>query len=222
MTTADAIRLVLPDAIRSTGVIAVLRASSAAEYRDVAERLIAGGVVCLETTLTTPGTLEYLGRLIQEIPEACVGVGTVLSKADAADAISAGAQYLVTPTSDPEVITYATTAGVPVIAGAFSPSEVELCWRLGASAVKLFPAETLGPDYSAHLRGPFPDLITIPSGGIALDQISSWIGAGSAAVSLGGPLLGPLGADADPNNVTHRARRAIEAVRSARETLGII
>lgn len=218
-------RLPLPEAIPSTGVIAVLRADSADRYRQVADRLIAGGVVCLETTLTTPGTLEQLAQLIHDLPDACIGVGTVLNDTDAAGAIAAGAHYLVTPTANPAVIAVATAAGVPVITGAFTPSEVELCWRMGASAVKLFPAATLGPDYPAHLRGPFPDLVTIPSGGIPLEAISSWIEAGSAAVSLGGPLLGRISADVDAggaglDGITARARQAIEAVRSARDSVG--
>lgn len=186
-----------PDSVRGEDellgrhrIVAVLRAADSAAYEPVIEVLVAGGVHAIELTLTTPGTLERLPELSLRQPSAVLGVGTVTSAVQAESAIERGARYLVTPALDLEVIAVARAAGVPVYPGALTPTEVLAAWRAGASAVKIFPAETVGPRYGGHLRGPFPDLRFIPSGGVSLDDVPAWFEAGASAVSLGGPLIG--------------------------------
>lgn len=200
----------------STGIVAVLRAADAAEYEPVVRALADSGVVNIELTLTTPGTIAALPRLIEAVPDAEIGVGTVLTAENAKAALDAGARFLVTPSVKPQVIDMAFERGIAIYSGALTPSEVETSWDLGASAVKIFPASTVGPQYVAHLTGPFPDLKLLPSGGISLERIPEWMRAGSIAVSLGGPLLGDALTDGDLGALRSRAARAVAAVASAR------
>lgn len=206
----------MPD---STGVIAVLRASSADVYGPVVRTLAEVGIA-IELTLTTPGTIAALPGLRCALPsDALLGVGTVLSAADARAAVEAGAQFIVTPTANPEVIDIALAEGLEVYPGAFTPTEAHLNWSRGATAVKLFPASVVGPSYIAHLRGPFPEIRIVPSGGVGLDSIGEWIRAGASAVSLGGPLLGDALAGGSLEALARRAASAVASVAAARAAL---
>ena len=191
-------------------IIAVLRARDHEAYDPVIAALISGGIRSIELTLTTPGTLDALPELRRRHPGAVIGIGTVTTRADAETAIERGAAYLVTPVVDTGVIAAARDAVLPVYPGALTPTEVLAAWRAGASAVKIFPAGTVGPGYAGHLRGPFPDLRFIPSGGVSLDDIPAWLRAGASAVSLGGPLLGDALAGGSLDALTQRCRRAVQ------------
>lgn len=172
------------------GLVVVLRASDARRYDAVIETLLANGIRAIELTLTTPGTLGALQDLAERYPSAVFGLGTVTSVADARESIAQGARYLVTPALDLAVIAAARLAGVPVYPGALTPTEIYAAWKAGASAVKIFPAQTVGPQYGRQLLGPFPDLLFVPSGGIGIEEVPAWLGAGASAVSIGGPLIG--------------------------------
>ncbi|GAA2999164.1 bifunctional 4-hydroxy-2-oxoglutarate aldolase/2-dehydro-3-deoxy-phosphogluconate aldolase [Microbacterium aurantiacum] len=209
-------RVPLPTSLTTTGIVAVLRASTASAYLPVVRALATAGVTSIELTLTTPGTIDTLPALAAAAPEAEIGIGTVLTRADAEAAADAGARFLVTPALRPAVVATAAERGVPILTGAFSPTEVHQAWELGSSAVKIFPASTVGTDYVTHLRGPFPDLVAVPSGGLALADIGGWIRAGSAAVSLGGPLLQDSLAGGDIGALAQRAADALDEVRRAR------
>ena len=200
----------------ATGVVAVLRAPKAELYRPVVDVLVAAGVRSIELTLTTPGTIRALPELIAAVPDAEIGVGTVLRTDDARAALDAGAEFLVSPSTMPDIITLAESVGAPVYPGAMTPTEVHAAWEHGASAVKIFPASTLGPDYVRQLAGPLPDVLTLPSGGITLDAIPTWIRAGCIAVSLGGPLIGDAFAEGNLEALAHRARQAVHSVAEAR------
>lgn len=202
--------------LRETRVVAVLRADDAAAYDPVVDVLIANGVRSIEFTLTTPGTLARLPAIRERVgADAELGVGTVVSVDDVHRAIDAGADYLVTPVTRDEVVVAAVAAGVPVFPGGLTPTELHRGWELGATAVKVFPAETVGPRYGAHLRGPFPGLRFVPSGGVGLDDIRPWLEAGAVAVSLGGPLLGDALAGGSLDALAARARAAADAARPA-------
>lgn len=190
-------------------MVAVLRAPEAAAYLPVVRALADAGVVSIELTLTTPDTVRELPRLIEAVPHAELGVGTVLTRDQAISSLDAGAAFLVTPAVRSDVIEIGVERGVPVLCGALTPTEAYTAWELGASAVKVFPAATVGTEYIRHLSGPFPDLKTVPSGGVGLGDIAGWINAGSTAVSLGGPLLGRVFDDGDLANLGERARQAI-------------
>lgn len=181
------------EVLRGTRVIAVLRAPEASKYEAVVRTLLDSGVVVIELTLTTPGTLDVVSELCEKFGDsASIGVGTVLTAEDAAAAIDAGARFIVAPNFDPEVVRTAQERGVSVLPGVMTPTEVHAAREAGAEAVKVFPAQTLGAGYLKHLRGPYPDLQVVPSGGVDLEQAKQWLSAGAPAVSVGGPLLGDV------------------------------
>lgn len=201
-----------------TGVMAVLRAPDARLYEPVVRTLAESGIRCIELTLTTPGTIAVLPHLIAAAPEAEIGVGTVREEQDARAAVDAGARFLVSPGVVTEVVEVAASARLPVYPGAMTPTEVNAAWRLGATAVKIFPAATVGPGFIGQLAGPYPDVLTLPSGGVALDDIPTWIAAGCVAVSLGGPLVGDAFTGGSLAALRDRAVRALAAVELGRRS----
>lgn len=218
MKSSTALQRIRPSAtLLASPLIAVLRAGHAGDYGPVVATLALAGITSIELTLSTPGTLEHLGELRNRLPEGIdIGVGTVTTTAQAAAALDAGADFLVTPLTNTSIITAAVASGVPVYPGGLTPTELHSGWSAGATAVKLFPASTVGPSYIGQLRGPFPDIDIIPSGGIGIDEISSWIGAGALAVSLGGPLIGDAFAGGSMASLRDRAERALSLVLESR------
>jgi 2-dehydro-3-deoxyphosphogluconate aldolase/(4S)-4-hydroxy-2-oxoglutarate aldolase len=172
-----------PSAIlETTRVVAVLRAAHASDYAPVIEALQRGGVLSIELTLSTPGVWDELPRLQENFGDALeIGVGTVTAAAEAETALDLGAAYLVTPVTDPDVIAACVRRGVPVYPGGLTPTELHTGWKLGATAVKVFPASTVGAGYVSQLRGPFPGIQVIPSGGVNIDDVPGWIRAGALA-----------------------------------------
>ncbi|MCF2587057.1 bifunctional 4-hydroxy-2-oxoglutarate aldolase/2-dehydro-3-deoxy-phosphogluconate aldolase [Brevibacterium sp. UCMA 11752] len=174
-------------------IIAVLRGRDSSQYEGVIETLIDSGVNGIELTMTTPGTLDALPALQKRFADdACIGVGTVVKEEAARKAIDMGAEYLVAPNLKSDVVSVAVDAAVPMLPGVLTPSEVQQALDLGVQTVKIFPAQTVGAGYLKHLRGPFPELQAIPSGGVDLDTARAWLSAGAPAVSVGGPLLGDV------------------------------
>jgi 2-dehydro-3-deoxyphosphogluconate aldolase / (4S)-4-hydroxy-2-oxoglutarate aldolase len=189
--TATVNRPLLSERLASSKVIAVLRTSQVSALAPVCDVLVEEGILSLELTLTTPGLLDALEELVDRYGNSAdVGVGTVVTESEAQWAMDCGAQYLVTPTMNLPVVDLAVRRKIAVFPGGLTPTELAAGWRAGATAVKIFPAETVGAGYLKHLRGPFPDLEAIPSGGVDLDATREWLAAGVAAVSIGGPLLG--------------------------------
>lgn len=202
---------------RDSPVIAVLRASRPEDYDAVVEVLVEHGVRSIELTLSTPGTLQHLPTLLARVGEGAeIGVGTITDLDQAQQAIDTGAQYLVTPVMNLEVVALAVQHRTAVYPGGLTPTELHAGWQAGASAVKIFPAETVGPRYASHLRGPFPDLQLVPSGGIGLADIAGWLQAGATAVSLGGPLIGDALTGGSLGALADRVRRTLDVVASAR------
>ncbi|MFC4908193.1 bifunctional 4-hydroxy-2-oxoglutarate aldolase/2-dehydro-3-deoxy-phosphogluconate aldolase [Actinomadura gamaensis] len=165
-----------------------------------AARVLLDAGLRLELPLTTPGALAAIEALDG------VGAGTVLTRDAAADAVSAGASFLVTPAVVPEVIAYGADRGVPVYAGALTPTEVWDAHRAGAAFIKIFPASSVGPEYVAALRQPFPGLKFVPVGGIGLDRAADYLAAGAVAVGVGSPLVGDALLTGDLDGLRERAR----------------
>lgn len=210
-------RTPLPAGLIATGVVAVLRAPDIDAYLPVVETLVEAGLTCIELTLTTPGTLEQLPRLLERLPETAeVGIGSIRSVEQATRALDAGAEFLVTPSVNPAVVAEAVARSIPVFPGAMTPTEVLTNWDAGATAVKAFPAATVGSDFVRHVHGPFPEIPIVPSGGIGLDEIGSWLIAGAVAVSLGGPLIGNAFDGGDLGDLRRRTVTALDAVTAAR------
>ena len=210
--TAMISRPPLSDRLTSSKVIAVLRASHVSALAPVCDVLVEEGILSLELTLTTPGLLDALPELINRYADAAdIGVGTVITKSQTQRALDCGAQYLVTPTMNLPVVELAVERQIAVFPGGLTPTELAAGWNAGATAVKIFPAETVGTGYLKHLRGPFPDLQGIPSGGVDLNAAREWLDAGAAAVSIGGPLLGDALKSGDLSALRDRCR-AVRAV----------
>jgi len=201
-----------------TRVMAILRSADASALPAVARALAAGGVTCLEITLTTAGALDALAAVRAELgPDVSVGAGTVITGDQARDALAAGAEFLVAPVVDTAVVRNAADRGIPCYPGAWTPTEVSQAWAAGAAAVKLFPAGTGGPAHLRHLRAPLPDIPLVAVGGVGIDEARDYLDAGARAVGIGSPLL--RGADRDPtpralDALTARARALLDAVRA--------
>ena len=210
-------RVLLPESIARSRLVAVVRATSIDALPNVVSVLIENGITVIELTLTTPDAIRSMTQLRSAWGDrAFIGMGTVTTKQQARDCIAAGAQFLVTPITVPEIAHIATEAGVPILMGAFSPTEVATAWDSGATAVKVFPASQVGPSYLRELRGPFPEIVTMPSGGVTIDDIPSWLSAGASAVSLGGSLIGSA-FSGDLAGLAERARKAVDCVAQARK-----
>ena len=179
-------------AIATDRVLAVVRAPRVPDPAALCTALADGGIRTVEFTFTTPGVTDVLAlAAAARRPGTHLGAGTVLTADQAAAAIDAGAEFLVTPALRPEVAKVAARAGIPVLMGALTPTEVLTAVELGAAAVKIFPAATFGPRYLKDLRGPFPDARLVPSGGVNADNARAFLDHGAFAVCCGTDVVPP-------------------------------
>jgi 2-dehydro-3-deoxyphosphogluconate aldolase / (4S)-4-hydroxy-2-oxoglutarate aldolase len=191
---------VIVEALAHARVIAVVRAADAETAVRTADALIEGGIRAIELTFTTPRVQRALVELAHRHPDALLGAGTVTEEAQIDAATEAGASFLVSPGSPPQLVESMVETGRTVIAGCLTPTEIMGALSAGAHAVKLFPAGAVGPGYLTALRGPFPQLKLIPTGGIGPADVDRWLEAGAVAVGIGGALARPVEDDDD-----HRA-----------------
>jgi 2-dehydro-3-deoxyphosphogluconate aldolase/(4S)-4-hydroxy-2-oxoglutarate aldolase len=195
--------------LRAAAVVAVLRADTADQAVDAARALAEGGVRAIELTFTTPGVAGALRRVRDELPAGVVvGAGTIRDRDQLDAAVAAGAEFLVTPHLDPALLEAMLATGLAVLPGVLTPSEVAGALGAGATAVKLFPASTVGPKHLKALLGPFPGLAIVPTGGIAAGDVRTWLDAGAIAVGAGSELC-PAAAirTGDAGALTAAARR---------------
>ncbi len=210
-------RQTLPANTAESRLVVVLRGQRAEDLPPVIATMAEAGVRSFELTLTTPDVFALLPTLIAEHgPTVDFGIGTITTPEQVDEAVAAGAKYLVTPVTDPAVIDRALDRSIPLIPGGFTPSELFSSWSRGVAAVKVFPAGRLGAGYVKDLRGPFPDMIVVPSGGVDLDSAREWLAAGAAAVSVGGPLLGDALKGGDLGELAERTRAFVEVCTGSR------
>jgi 2-dehydro-3-deoxyphosphogluconate aldolase/(4S)-4-hydroxy-2-oxoglutarate aldolase len=207
-------RVPMSEAVATTRVIAILRAENASRAEAVVDVLLENGIRSMELTMTTEGVLDVVERLAARVPDGTdIGVGTVLTVDEVDRAVDAGARFVVAPSVDRAVIEAATRRGIASYPGAFTPTEIHAAWTAGASAVKLFPAGSLGPDYLKAVRAPLPDIPLVPTGGVAVEAVGAWLSAGATALGLGSPLVGDgLAPDGDLEALARRARAVCAAV----------
>ncbi|ROR46426.1 bifunctional 4-hydroxy-2-oxoglutarate aldolase/2-dehydro-3-deoxy-phosphogluconate aldolase [Kitasatospora cineracea] len=180
----------LIESLRTNRLLAIVRGTDPDAALDTVLTLFGGGVRLVEVSLTTPGALGVIERARAVLgPDAALGAGTVLTPADARDAAAAGAAFAVTP-GVTAALDRAREAGLPVVAGAVTPTEVALALTEGAAAVKLFPASLGGPAYLKALSDPFPAAHFVPVGGVDARAAAEFLAAGALAVGVGGPLVG--------------------------------
>jgi len=174
----------------SSRLVAILRTESGELLIDVCKALVAGGLNCIEITMTVPGALDILKQAKQELAgQMLLGAGTILDPETARLAILAGADYLVCPQTDVAVIQTAKRYGKPIIPGAFTATEIVNAWQAGADIVKLFPSDPFGPPYLKAIKGPLPQIRLMPTGGVTLDTMADFFAAGACAVGIGSSLL---------------------------------
>ena len=200
------------------GVIAVIRAPSASILKRIAEALLAGGVVAVEVTMSTPDAIRGIAMLAQEFGDrAVIGVGTVLDEATARAAIKAGAEFVLSPAFDEGVVAATLELGKISVPGAFTPTEILRAWNAGADIVKVFPSTALGPQYIKDLLAPLPQLKLTPTGGVDAKNAGEWIKAGAVCVGAGSSLVSKEAmANGDWAAITANARAFVEAIRAAR------
>ena len=212
LTRADVMRR-----IEETGVVAVVRLTDAGVGRDVANALMSGGVTAIEITMTVPRAVELIEELSRTLPQALIGAGTVTDPDTARAVIDAGAKFVVSPVFRPLVVEACHERGVPACPGCFSPTEILSAWEMGADVVKVFPATSLGPGYIKDLRGPFPSIKLMPTGGVSQANAAEWIRAGAVAIGAGSSLVDAKAVAARQfATITANARAFVDAVKGAR------
>ena len=200
--------------VARSGIVAILRAKTADGFAAVADVLVEAGITAIEVTLTSQGATEALAGLRRQLPDTVViGAGTVLTAGEASASVDVGADFLVSPVLDPELV---AGSSVPFYPGALTPTEIYSAMRAGAPVVKLFPAGGLGPAYLRDIRGPLPAARIMPTGGIKIEDVADWLAAGAVAVGLGSPLIGDAASGGDLRKLAARARQAVSAVAIAR------
>ncbi|WP_233513667.1 bifunctional 4-hydroxy-2-oxoglutarate aldolase/2-dehydro-3-deoxy-phosphogluconate aldolase [Micromonospora craterilacus] len=197
--------------LAATRLMAVIRGTDTAAAIATGIALLTEGVSIVEVALTTPDACAAIEAIRAAAPAgSLVGAGTVLTTADVADVAAAGAQFVVTP-AVVESIAESARRGLPVAAGALTPTEAYTAVQLGASAIKLFPSSVGGPAYLKAVRDPFPDIPFVAVGGVGLADLPGYFAAGAIAVGVGGPLVGDAASGGDLDALRARARAYVAA-----------
>lgn len=204
--------------IRQCGLVAVVRALNADDACRIAEACISGGVAGIELTYTVPGVTEIIRTLANEYKgqtDFMIGAGTVLDPETARDAILAGAQYVVSPCLNLEMVKLCQRYRVLVMPGAMTIKEAVEVMESGADVIKIFPGELFGPKIISAIKGPLPHARMMPTGGVNVDNVGEWIKAGAVAVGAGSSLTGGS-KTGDYQSITELAKRFIEEIQRAR------
>lgn len=203
---------------RATGVLAVLRASTPELALEASEAIIRGGITGIEVTFSTPDAPGVIRELIARHGDAAyIGAGTVTTAAQADAAADAGAEFLVSPGTLPDLTRAMLATGRVVMTGAMTPTEVMTALELGVDVAKIFPASLGGPSYLGALRGPFPDAPLMPTGGVSPDNLAAWFAAGAVAMGAGGDLAnGASIAASDWSDIEQRSARFAAALAATR------
>jgi len=201
-----------------SGVVAVIRAPSVDVLIPLTEALIAGGVLSIEVTMSTPKAIHGIEMLADKFGDkAIVGVGTIIDPATAADAMRAGARFVVSPITDAKIIETVIRQGNVMIPGAYTPTEIINAWTLGGDVIKVFPSTALGPQYFKDILAPLPQLKLTPTGGVDIKNVAQWIQAGAVCVGVGSALVTK---DAMTNRdwagITTASKAFVDAIRDAR------
>jgi len=205
--------------IRELGLVPVVRTPSADDALAMAETLHGAQLSNLEITLTVPGALEVIAELNQRYGEdMIIGAGTVLDAGAAEACVQAGAKFIVSPGLDVQTVSYCKAAGVAVLPGALTPTEIIAAWRAGADVVKIFPASAVGgAAYLKAVKAPLPQIEMMPTGGVSVETAAAFIQAGAIALGVGGDLVDLKALRSGRGDViAERARLYIEIVKQAR------
>lgn len=212
-------RVATASRMEQSGIVAVIRADSPNELVDLCKALRDGGVEFSEITMTTPGALDAIAKASAALgKDAVIGVGSVLDPETARAAILAGAQFVVAPVLNLEVIQMAHRYGKPIVPGGLTPTEIMTAWSAGADMVKVFPANHFGPTYFKDLLAPMPQLKLTPTGGVDLNTAADFLKAGAACLGVGSALVKKdLIKSKDWAALTKLARQFVDIVKHTRE-----
>jgi len=205
--------------IREIGLVPVVRTASADSAFRAIEAIFEGGVLTAEITMTVPGALRALEKLADHFGDRMLlGAGTVLDPETCRACMLAGAQFFVSPSLNFKTIEMAHRYSKPIMPGALTPTEVQAAWDAGADIVKVFPCGNVGgPKYIKALKGPYPQIDMIPTGGVSLTTTADFLKAGACAVAVGGELVdGKTIKEGNYPIFTERAKRFLEVVKAAR------
>jgi 2-dehydro-3-deoxyphosphogluconate aldolase / (4S)-4-hydroxy-2-oxoglutarate aldolase len=204
--------------INELGLVSVIRGPSADLTIKMVEALVEGGVLAIEITYSTPNAEDVVSRLAKHFGDRIVlGMGTLTLPAQVSSALSAGANFLVSPVCVPNLVKAMTSSGAATMVGALTPTEVFSAFEAGTDVVKIFPGSLTGPSYIKALHGPFPHIPMMPTGGVSADNVSDWFAAGVVAVGAGSELCPPkLAQEGKFTEITERAKSFVLAVQKAR------
>ncbi len=209
---------VILEKVKDLGVLAVIRGPSPDLTIQMVEALVAGGVKGIEITYSTPNAEDVVKKLAEKFGDDIVlGMGTLTEPAQALSARAAGANFLVSPICEPELVRAMVASGLAVMAGAFTPTEVFQAYRLGTDVVKIFPGSVGGPAYLKALKGPFPYIPMMPTGGVNAGNVAEWFAAGVVAVGAGSELCPPqLAKEGKFEEISRRAAEFVKVVQAAK------
>lgn len=204
--------------VLDSGVVAILRAPSGELLVDVAEALLAGGVEAIEVTFTVPRAERVIEKVAEKLGDRIVlGAGTVLDAETARIAILAGAEYIVSPTVNLDVIRMCKRYSKLAMPGAFTPTEVVTAWEAGADIVKIFPSDIGGAKYLKAIKAPLPHIRMMPTGGVTLDTARDFLAAGACSLGIGGNLVEQKAMqERDFARITNLAKQFVDLVRQFR------
>ena len=207
--------------INLLGLVAVIRGPSPELTINMVEALVEGGVCGIEITYSTPDAEHVVQSLDKRFgKEIVLGMGTLTKTVQVQSAKAAGARFLVSPICNPELARAMVDSCLAVMVGALTPTEVELAYRLGSDVVKIFPGSLVGPGYIKALKGPFPNIPMMPTGGVNLENVGDWFAAGVVAVGAGSELCPPQWArEGRFAEISQRAREFVAAVKKARNKI---
>jgi 2-dehydro-3-deoxyphosphogluconate aldolase/(4S)-4-hydroxy-2-oxoglutarate aldolase len=209
--------------IREVGLVPIVRAPSPEDALRAAEAIIEGNIGIAEITMTVPNAIRVLEKAADKFGDkVLLGAGTILDPETCRAALLAGAEFIVTPALNLHVIEMARRYSKPCMPGALTPTEILAAWQAGADLVKIFPCGPVGgPKYIKALKGPFPQIEFVPTGGVNLETTPEFIKAGAAAVAVGGELVDLKALrEGRLDVISANARKYVEAVRTARASLG--
>ncbi len=215
MTKQDAL-----DCIEESGLIAIIRSESSKGLVQAAHALYAAGIKAVEISLTTPDALDAVASIRQDLPQGClIGVGTVMQGDTVISSQRAGGQFVVSPVFKPSVVHACCAIDMPLVCGAYTPTEAWGAHEAGADLIKIFPANDLGPNYMKALLAPMPQLPLVPTGGVTLENCGLYLSIGCAAVAVGTSVVNSqLILDNDWEGITRRAQAYVKTAQEAKQT----
>lgn len=197
-------------------IVGIMRNYPSEVIKRIIPYYLKAGLTTLEITMNSPNAVEMINFLANEYPEMNIGAGTVCEQSDLFEALDAGASFIVTPILNEDVIEFCALNNVPVFPGAMTPTEIYKAWKLGATAVKIFPSAMFGPAYVKEIKGPLNEIKLLPTGGVSLNNIQEFFKNGATGVGMGGTLFDQqLIADENYDGLYHHFLNYAQKVKNA-------